>query len=321
MTHMPASSSELCTSAVVLARPERVELRHVTLRPPADIDLIVEVDHSGISTGTERLLWSGRMPMFPGMGYPLVPGYESIGRVVHSGQATGFAEGDLVFVPGSTGFVDVRGLFGGASRRVVVPAERVTRVEPAWGDQAVLLALAATAHHALGVQGAAELIVGHGVLGRLLARISVAHGGAPTVWETSAARRTDAACGCSVLHPDQDVRRDYRRIVDASGDASQLDALISRLAPGGEIVLGGFYDSPIAFDFARAFLREPRLRIAAQWQPADMDAVLAMLANGRLCLDGLVTHRMPAAQAEHAYQTAFTDAGCLKLVLDWRDSA
>lgn len=318
---MPASSSELCTSAVVLARPERVELRQVTLKAATANDLVVEVDHSGISTGTERLLWNGRMPMFPGMGYPLVPGYESIGRVVHAGESTGFAAGDLVFVPGSTGFVDVRGLFGGASRRVVLPAGRVTRIDAAWGDHAVLLALAATAHHALGPNGAAELIVGHGVLGRLLARISIAHGAAPTVWDTSDARRQGGVAGSSVLHPDQDARRDYRCIVDASGDASQLDALISRLAPGGEIVLAGFYESPIAFDFPRAFLREPRLRIAAQWQPADMDAVLALLATGRLCLEGLVTHRVPAAQAEHAYQTAFTDAGCLKLVLDWRDSA
>ena len=34
----------------------------------------MDVEWSGISTGTERLLWSGRMPPFPGLGYPLVPG-------------------------------------------------------------------------------------------------------------------------------------------------------------------------------------------------------------------------------------------------------
>ena len=39
---------------------------------------------------TEKLLWNGTMPHFPGMGYPLVPGYESVGRVIEAGpKATG----------------------------------------------------------------------------------------------------------------------------------------------------------------------------------------------------------------------------------------
>ena len=46
--------------------------------PAADDEIVVDVEFSGISTGTERLLWDGRMPPFPGMGYPLVPGYESV---------------------------------------------------------------------------------------------------------------------------------------------------------------------------------------------------------------------------------------------------
>jgi myo-inositol-1(or 4)-monophosphatase len=48
------------------------------LRPDADLESRA-VLHSGISTGTERLLWDGTMPPFPGLGYPLVPGYETVG--------------------------------------------------------------------------------------------------------------------------------------------------------------------------------------------------------------------------------------------------
>ena len=70
------------TIAVVLKQPEHVELNRLALTAPSADDVVVDVDWSGVSTGTERLLWSGRMPTFPGMGYPLVPGYESAGRVV-----------------------------------------------------------------------------------------------------------------------------------------------------------------------------------------------------------------------------------------------
>ncbi len=70
------------TIAVVLRQPEQIELNRLALTPPTPADVVVDIDWSGVSTGTERLLWSGRMPPFPGMGYPLVPGYESVGRVV-----------------------------------------------------------------------------------------------------------------------------------------------------------------------------------------------------------------------------------------------
>jgi bacteriochlorophyllide a dehydrogenase len=63
----------------------------VALKAPGPGDLVVEIAHSGISTGTEKLFWSGTMPPFPGMGYPLVPGYEAAGEVVEAGADTGFA--------------------------------------------------------------------------------------------------------------------------------------------------------------------------------------------------------------------------------------
>ena len=108
------------TMAIVLERPEHIAFSRLALTPPGDQDLVVDIEYSGISTGTEKLLWSGRMPMFPGMGYPLVPGYESVGRVVAAGPDAGHAVGEHVFVPGARCFGEVRGLFGGAASKLVV---------------------------------------------------------------------------------------------------------------------------------------------------------------------------------------------------------
>lgn len=311
------------TVAVVLEEPERLALSRLALSPPGEADVVVGVEWSGISTGTERLLWSGHMPSFPGMGYPLVPGYESVGRVLSAGAQSGARVGDRVFVPGAACFGAVRGLFGGAAARLVVPGARALPIDDALGEQGVLMALAATAHHAGFAPGAAlpDLIVGHGVLGRLLARLAVLAGGeAPVVWERDPVRAAGAT-GYRVLDPDRDPRRDYRAIYDASGDASLLDALVARLAPGGEIVLAGFYAERLSFAFAPAFMREARLRVAAQWQQEDLLAVRDLVQAGRLRLDGLITHREDAGRAEAAYRTAFTDPACLKMVLDWRSIA
>ena len=307
------------TLAVIFEKPEQLSVSRLDLVAPGADDVVVDIAWSGISTGTERLLWTGRMPSFPGMGYPLVPGYESIGHVISAGANCTSRLGDMVFVPGARCFGDVRGLFGGAAARVVVPGAKAAKLDASIGENGVLLALAATAHHVTALPGAVQpdLIVGHGVLGRLIARLAVAAGASPVVWERDATRRSGAA-GYSVVDPDADTRRDYRSICDVSGDPAILDTLIARLAPGGEVVLAGFYDKPLSFTFPPAFMREARLRVAAEWKPADLTAVTALVASGALSLDGLITHRSAAADAGRAYGTAFEDRACLKMVLDWR---
>jgi bacteriochlorophyllide a dehydrogenase len=311
------------TTAVILSGPRELGLQSLGLTAPAAGDIVVEVAHSGISTGTEKLFWSGTMPPFPGMGYPLVPGYEAAGEVVEAAPETGFRVGDWVFVPGANCFADnVRGLFGAASRHLVTPAARVTRIDAGLQAEGALLALAATARHAIAGFNTAlpDLIVGHGTLGRLLARLTIAAGGNPVVWETNPARRT-GAIGYEVIDPEADPRRDYRAIYDASGAVDLIDTLVRRLARGGEIVLAGFYTDPVAFAYPPAFMKEARFRIAAEWAPDDMVATRTLIESGALRLDGLITHTRAAIDATAAYEAAFTDPDCLKMILDWKATA
>lgn len=308
------------TLAVVVEAPGQVALRRLGMTPPEGDDLVVAVDFSGISMGTEKLMFNGSMPAFPGMGYPLVPGYEAVGRVVDAGPAGRNRIGEQVFVPGSSKFIGARGLFGGSAQTLVTGSSRVLGIPDGMGENAVLLSLAATARHALAGGDLPDLIVGHGVLGRLLARMAVAAGRFPTVWEINP-QRMDGAEGYTVTAPEQDERRDYRSIYDASGDSSILDTAIARMGHGGEIVLAGFYSDPLSFHFAPAFRREARFRIATEFLPEDLAAVIAMVESGRLSFDGLVTNRVPAAEAPTAYAQAFSDPACLKMVFDWRDIA
>ncbi|RVT81941.1 chlorophyll synthesis pathway protein BchC [Rhodobacteraceae bacterium CCMM004] len=311
------------TAAVILEGPRALSVADTRLTAPGPEDVVVDVAWSGISTGTEKLFWSGEMPPFPGMGYPLVPGYESAGDVVEAGPDSGLSVGDRVFVPGASCYTDARGLFGGAARRLVTPGRRAVRIDPGMGAEGALLALAATARHAIaGLRTAVpELIVGHGTLGRLLARLTVAAGAAPpTVWEIDPDRRGGAQ-GYEVVAPQDDPRRDYAAIYDASGRADLLPELIGRLQKGGEITLAGFYTDPISFAFPPAFMKEARLRVAAEWAPDDMVATRALIEAGALSLAGLVTHTRPAAQAPDAYATAFGDPACLKMILDWEGHA
>ena len=290
------------STAVLLKGPKDLMVDTLPLAQPGEGDLVVDIRYSGISTGTEKLFWSGQMPPFPGMGYPLVPGYEAAGEVVEAGPLTGYAPGDHVFVPGANCYDGAFGLFGGAASRVVTDAARVTRIDRELGAEGALLALAATARHSMAGLGKAvpDLIVGHGVLGRLLARLTIAAGApAPTVWEVDPDRRGGATV-YQVLFPEDDPRRDYGAIYDASGNAAILNDLVGRIAKGGEIVLAGFYSDALSFAFPPAFMKEARFRVAAEWTRDDLTATRALVESGALRLDGLITHQAAAADAPGA---------------------
>jgi 3-hydroxyethyl bacteriochlorophyllide a dehydrogenase len=263
------------------------------------------------------------MPPFPGLAYPLVPGYETVGTVIQPGKNTNLEAGQRVFVPGSRGFTDVHGLFGGAAQSLVVPADRLISLPSEMESTGVLLALAATACHALGRMedlGPPELIIGHGALGRLIARVAEArYHSTPVVWETAAERR-EGNHSYTVIDPKEDDRRDYRRVCDVSGANLIVDQAVHHLAKGATVLLAGFYAAPIQFNFPAAFMREIDLRISAEWQPEDMQTALDLISGGDLSLSGIITHDQPYDSAETAYQQAFSDPRCLKMVLDWRDA-
>jgi len=309
------------TTAVLLKGPKDLDVDTLTLNAPGAEDLVIEIEHSGISTGTEKLFWSGEMPPFPGMGYPLVPGYEAVGEIVEAPRGSQFKVGERVFVPGANCYDGAFGLFGGAASRVVSAPDRVTRIDSGHGASGALLALAATARHAMAGlnKSVPDLIVGHGVLGRLLARLTIAAGApAPMVWEIDESRRKGAQ-GYEVLSPEDDPRRDYTSVYDASGSVEVLNDLVGRLAKGGEIVLAGFYTTPISFAFPPAFMKEARFRVAAEWTHDDLAATRALVEGGQLSLDDLITHQARHENARAAYHQAFTDPDCLKMILNWKD--
>ena len=311
------------TDAIVITEPRALELWQLDLVEPGENDVLVETCWSGISSGTERLLFDGSMPTFPGMGYPLVPGYESVGYVAQADKAGHHEIGDLVFIPGAQCYRDARGLFGANASLLITNAHKAVAIPSDLEESAPLLSLAATAHHIVSLPDAPtpELVIGHGVLGRLIVRLCLALGRpAPIVWEANETRRNGAK-GYTVTTAEADNHSDYGAIVDASGDNAILDKAIARLATGGTITLGGFYTSELSFNFVPAFMREASIRIAKEFTQEDIAAVIHLGQQGLLSLSDLITHTLPAKDGREAYRIAFEDPACVKMILDWRKSA
>ncbi|MEI2422331.1 alcohol dehydrogenase catalytic domain-containing protein, partial [Arthrospira platensis SPKY2] len=107
--------------AVVIPEKDKVELREVTLKTPGPDDAVIQTAYTSISAGTERMLLGGQMP-HPMLQFPVVPGYETVGRVVEIGDKVDPSWMDRwVYVGGALCYQGVNSAWGGQAERLFAP--------------------------------------------------------------------------------------------------------------------------------------------------------------------------------------------------------
>jgi 3-hydroxyethyl bacteriochlorophyllide a dehydrogenase len=331
------------TQAIVIPELNSVELREVELTPPGPGDLVVRTAYTSISAGTERMLLAGRMP-HPMLSFPIVPGYETVGRVVGVGaDAPPELEGRWVYIGGARCFAGVNPAWGGQAATLIADHRRVVPldgVEPRYG---VLLALAATALHGIDLLGDGRwelgagyetptpnpqlaspaqrvLVLGQGPVGQLAARIARGRGVWVAAADRAASRLARSQADLAIQVHDQitaeQLGEPVTAIVEASGSMAALAGALPLLADGGTVLLLGYYDE-LRLPYMPLFLKQARLLTAREWAPGDLARCRDMLAAGALDVAGLLTHTLPIARFAEAYAVALNDAECLKLVLEW----
>lgn len=312
------------TDAIVISEPGRVELRTVALTDPGPEDVIVQTAYTSISAGTERMLLAGRMP-HPMLSFPVVPGYETVGRIVGLGaQVPPELEGRMVYVGGARCYADVNPAWGGQARQLIVSHQRVVLLEQVVPQQGVLLALAATALHGIDLLAAGPddriLVLGQGPVGQIAARIARSRGS----WVAAADKvpsRLQRASADLVLDANDGGLRErlggpVAAIIEATGSMAALAEALPLLADGGTILLLGYYDE-LRLPYMPLFLKQARLLTAREWGPGDLVRCRDMIATGMLDVASLLTHHLPVQAYESAYRVALEDPECLKLVLEW----
>jgi 3-hydroxyethyl bacteriochlorophyllide a dehydrogenase len=312
--------------AVVFAAAGRLDFRAVTLREPAADEVVVDTRFSSISAGTERLLFDGRLPAIPHLRYPLIPGYEAVGIVLHVGSdVTGVQPGDEVFVGGSMCFTDVAAAFGGQASRLIKKAAQIVPLRGIPLAHAPLLALAATSLH--GVRRLGDLagkrvgVVGMGAIGQFAARFIAAQGPAALYEvDTNAARLGHIAGAVSVDASKATLAEAAGApldcVVEATGKSEMIAACAKALRLGGSIALLSYYDT-LWTPFVDLFTKEATLLVAREWTHPDLLDARDLIADGRVDVADLAQSPYPIASYEAAYKTAFEDPSTLKVILQW----
>lgn len=225
--------------------PGRVELRRAALSPLLPGQVRARALASGVSQGTELLLFNGDGPEpfdpsldAPGAAtYPRRYGYAWVGEVCETQDAE-LELGTRVFALAPHG--DIWSGTAASFRRLApeIPAER-----------AVLAANLETAINVVWDAGIAlgdrVVVIGGGVVG-LLCGYAARHGGARhvTVIEPSPARRGVAlqlGFDEAVAPGLQDLPAEADVVIEASGDPASLDSAIACARLEGVVVVASFY--------------------------------------------------------------------------------
>jgi 2-desacetyl-2-hydroxyethyl bacteriochlorophyllide A dehydrogenase len=296
-----------------------------TPRATAPGEVVVRTLYSGISGGTERLVFRGEVPEDVALDdtikalagtfhYPFPYGYACVGQVEEKNR--------LIFA-----FHPHQDIFtAAASDLISLPA-----VHPA---AATLFPLVETA---LQVTLDAEtsyrdriVIFGAGVVGLLTALLLKRSGQRPICVEPLAWRR-NLACslGITAVPIEELTKEEVPLVIDASGNAEAPARALDILAHEGMLLIASWFGSkPVqlplggAFHRRRLTIRSTQVstipaRMSATWTVARRHAETAALLP-ELPLDELCTHVFPFTNAADAFRAVDENApGLMHAVLDY----
>lgn len=319
---------ELDAQALWLCGPRRLEWRTEEVSPPAAGEVLVQALYSGISSGTEMLVYRGEVPtdmeldlptLAGSFAFPIKYGYALVGRVLASGaDVASFRPGDLVFAlhPHQSIFC--------------APQDYVIRlpdaIEPAQG---VFFANLETAlnivHDAAPRLGEIVVVFGQGVVGLLVTQLLHMVGVSTLIAVDPLARRRELALRChahAALVPDTSLidtvlslshQRRPDIVIEVSGRPEALQTAIDLVADEGSVIAASWYGTKMAqlqlggrFHRGRIRLRSSQVgrlapELGPRWDRARRTATVQHLL-GHVQLAALISHRIPFRQANQAYE-------------------
>lgn len=312
---------------LICQEPKKFIQQKTEIPVPDHHEALIKIKSVGIC-GTDIHAWGGNQPFFS---YPRVLGHEICGDIVALGEnITHLKVGQQVAVipyvacqqcpaclSGRTNCcenISVIGVHrdGGFSEYLSVPAANLLLAEGLDPDAVALIEPYAISAHAVRraviTPGDRVLVVGAGPIGLGAAAIAHADGAQVVVADTSPARREHVASrlGLPVLDPsavdfDAQLRAQFsgalaQKVIDATGNATAMNNTVNLIRHGGTIVFVGLFKGDLQFSDPEFHKKETTMMGSRNATPEDFAKVGALMAQGKLTAEMMLTHRYPFSQ-------------------------
>lgn len=334
----------------VMTQPGKIEFTQIE-KPVIQADqVLIHVQRIGVC-GSDIHVYHG---LHPYTSYPVVQGHEVSGVIAEVGTAVdGFTVGDMVvFMPQVTcgecypcrhgmlhicDHLKVMGFqTGGAAQEYFpVKAEMVLKMpENISLDQAAMVEPISVAVHALAragdVRGKKVVVLGAGTIGNLVGQVAQALGAVGVLISDVSAYKLEKAQACGLAHTVNTQTDDLGTailqtfgadkadlILECVGAQATISQAVASARKGSTIVVVGVFGKKPEVDLGLVQDRELSLLGTLMYQKCDYEQAIALIAQGKMRLDPMITHRFPFAQYLQAYETIESSAGkYMKVMID-----
>ncbi|MGC9320351.1 MAG: zinc-dependent alcohol dehydrogenase [Armatimonadota bacterium] len=319
--------------AICFPEADTAELVEVSYEDPGPEELVVRMNVSGISAGTEGSIFRG-IRTHNGT-FPLITGYNGGGVIEWAGDHCAPLEvGQRVAVTSVSSRLiepELEIVWGThASRVITTPRGAHPIPEGCSDEEASLCTLWGTGMHGVNITGVQPddtvLVIGLGMVGLAYAQWAMATG-AEVVGLDLVEDRAEVlgARGAQGFTEHSDLRawlddRDlpgFSVVAQATQAGKVTDLALEFVAPRGKVVWQGWYPGRVDFHYNTAHGKQITMHFPCS-TGGTQPMTLEKIAEGTFDAASLISHRFPVERCQEAYDLAvFHPEECLGVVLEW----